>query len=320
MKYSLLQLWELFKEAHSLAEESVSDREGSYRSLPLEALLTSPEDAEILFSHPSLSGTFVDLGCASGFLPLAYKLLHPEAEFSIGIEWENSRLSRARELLKEECFTGVKLLSADLRTCAIPDAAVYFLYFPTGPVLDRVLDELRQKSHHFKLLVIESHGDLLPRLAFESWLELVEEVELRGQRHYPFARVYRKLPDVAPLTFTPFLYSFRDHYLELEVGNERWLGDTLDLEWIGGDSFNLKHPPRTIQWSSVKKLMPRKELSEELSLLVELRRRGEVGLWTREGFLSGALRKIILSPVFSLELSGGEKVEWQRVLSISSVE
>jgi hypothetical protein len=199
---------------------------------------------------------------------------------------------------------------ADLLNAAIPEGDTYFLYFPQGHVLDRILSELAKKVS-FTLVAIESHGDLFPRLEKEHWLRLEKEIPLKDPRHHACARVYRpengerKLSDLHQI-------SFLERFLLVSEGESKWIGESLGL-YASGDDYMLELPPRTIHSSDVVKIMTMEELDPLTLFLVKLRRLSEVTISSRMKIYSGPLRKILVSPAFSVEFPGGERVEWKDI-------
>lgn len=312
MKSSLPPFWEHFKSRYREIEEAVEDKEGAYVKHEHEALYTSSEDLETIFHHELVRGTFCDLGCGTGQAPLLYGYFFPERR-AIGIEFDVARIKAGREFQS----ANVELVHADLLTSEIPDADTYFLYFPTGPVLDRVLNELFLKKHFFNLVAIESHGDLLPRLAFENWLVLNDEVELKTQRHYPRARIYAREFCDHSKEHSLFEHSFKESFLEIHETGETWIGESLGLEWSEGDKFNLKTPPRTISRQDVKKLVSFESMPPEWQTVVKLRRLGEIEIRTRENLFRGIIRKIIVGPLFLVEISSGERIQWSEIMTIT---
>lgn len=317
MKSSLLQFWELSKSRHPEKQSKVSMQEGSYPDISFEALYTSPEDLTTIFQSGLVQGTFIDLGCGSGLGPILYGTMFPERK-AIGIEFEKSRLEEGKTYLTQNPLPNVELLERNLLTDSIPEADTYFLYFPAGPVLDRILCELYFMKRSFKLVAIESHGDLLPRLELENWLEPYAELPLKARRHFQVIKIYQRTFSERSFHLAPFLHSFQHHFVEIEENGETWLGSTLGMEWTEGDRFELKTPPRTIHWKNVKKLMQApSELDRIASIMVEFWKEGKVSIMTNEGTYKGHVRKIIVSPSFKLEISSGEKVEWEKVQIIS---
>lgn len=316
MKSSLPPYWERFKTFHEEVEKHVQNREGSYQNLPFAALYSSLDDLLNLYNHPLIQGNFADLGCGSGLAPLLYGSIYPDRK-SIGVEFELPRLNIGLSFKEDHHLNNVSLIHADLLSCDIPVADVYFLYFPTGPVLDRILASLYSSQKAFHLLVIESHGDLIPRLSLENWLDLKDEIPLISQRHYPKARIYERLFIERNAELLPFSHTFLPNYLLIADGDELWIGETMGMEWTSGKRFELKTPPRTVLWDNVKKLMTMSEIEQKYHSALSLRRVGEVEITTSQRILRGIVRKILVHPTFRLEISTGEKVEWKEILTIT---
>lgn len=307
MKSSSLPFWEHFKHHHISIEGEVGEQHGSYKGLSKEALSTHPDDLINIFSSPLITGTFVDLGCGTAESVLTYAHLYPERK-AIGVEFEEARLLAAKNFLPENA----ELIHGDLLTCQIPIGDTYFLYFPTGPVLDRVLTELYESKRNFLLVVIESHGDLIPRLQLENWLHEVSEIPLQSQRHYHSAKIFKRGPETRSDELLPFTKSFKKEFM---LVND-WVGETFGLEWTSDTRFELQTPPRTIDWKDVKKLMILDDFSPLERKILLLRREGELEIQLADRILTGFIRKIILKPALALEISNGEKVEWTKILTI----
>jgi SAM-dependent methyltransferase len=316
MKSSSLLNWEHFNSRHFETEKNISKRQGSYQGLNADAMYTSLEDLEALFSHKLISGRFIDLGCGHGRSALFYADLFPERE-SIGIEFEKARLDVGESFSIKNKLFNARLYHLDLLTCDIPDGETYFLYFPTGPVLDRILSVLYQKTSAFILIAIESHGDLLPRLDLENWLHAVSEVPLKSARHASCARIYQRHLVTRDDSLLPFTLSFRRHFLFIKDLQDVWIGESFGMEWVTDDRFELQTPPRTINWKNVKKMMVWDDLHALYQLAVDLRARGEVSITSSMGDYEGFIRKIIIEPVFRLELSTGQQVEWNKIFTIT---
>ena len=308
MKSSSLPLWEHFKSLHKEIEAGVSSSAGSYQGLSKEALSTSVEDFAAIFSSPHIQGTFVDLGCGTGEGVLLYGLTFPD-RLAMGIEFEKARI----DVAKKFALPNTTFLEGDLLKMDIPKGDTYFLYFPTGPVLDRILSELYSSHQHFHLIVIESHGDLIPRLQLENWLEEISEVQLSSTRHYAKAKIYKRLLIPRSENLFPFTLSYQENFLLM---TDDWVGETLGMEWTAGERFELKTPPRTIQWNDVKKLMISDDFNSQEWTAISLRRQGELTFELPDRILTGFIRKIILNPTLAIEISNGEKVEWTKILTI----
>lgn len=316
MKSSWLRSLERFKFNHNAIEELVSKTTGSYKGLDSRALYTSQEDFLAIFSHPLVTGTLVDLGCGTGEGCLLYHSLYPDRT-SIGVDFEESRIDAGLQFKEKLGLHGVTLKHQDLLVAPVPEGNTYFLYFPTGMVLDRVLDELYRSNRPFRLVAIESHGDLLPRLMKENWLKVVGEVPLTSERHHPFALIFeRQMVERSP-ELLPHIISFVEKFLLIEEGTYSWLGESQGLEWTEGERYELIIPPRTIQWHQVKDILSFDEVDVRFQRALMMRRLGEVTVKTPSGDFTGHIRKIIVSPTFHLEISSGEKVEWNHIVTIT---
>lgn len=315
MNSSLPRFWEHFKLPHESIEENVEGRDGSYQGVKEEALYTCREDYLAIFNHPLSEGTFVDLGCGAGEGCLLYGSLFPDRK-AIGVEFEKARIEYGQEFRKQFKIDNVDLIEADLMSDRIPVGDTYFLYFPTGPVLDRILHILYHSQKKFRLIAIESHGDLIPRLELENWLTFKASVPLHSPRHHPLANIYEHNFEVRDSSLLPFDLSFKNNYLVIEENGESWIGNSRGLEWTSADRFELSIPPRTIFWKNVRSWSDGEDFSSLQKLAIALRDEGELEIITLNQRIMGIIRKIIIGPTFSLEFSTGEKVEWKKILKI----
>jgi hypothetical protein len=163
------------------------------------------------------------------------------------------------------------------------------------------------------LVIIESHGDLIPRIQLENWLLEVEEVPLRSPRHYPSAKIFKRTHSERSAGLLPFTLSYKKQYALMTDGS---IGETFGMEWVHDDRFEMETPPRTIFWRDVKNLMILDEFPFNVQKALLLRREGELSFKLTSRSLTGFIRKIILNPSFQLEISNGEKVEWTEILTI----
>lgn len=316
MKSSWPRSLEHFKFDHALIENGVGDQNGSYQGLSASALYTSREDFLAIFSHPSITGTFVDLGCGTGEGCLLYNYLYPERS-SIGVDFESSRIEAGLRIKEKLKLSGVSLLKQDLLKDLLPIGDTYFLYFPTGMVLDRILHELYRSQRFFRLVAIESHGDLFPRLAKETWLKLVTEIPLTSERHHPMARIFERQEVERSKSLIPHEISFVEKYLLVQDNGFQWIGESLGLEWSYGDRYELLIPPRTIHWSEVQGILSFDQIPVKYHEALRIRRMAEVTIRTADSVFTGHIRKIIIEPTFHLEISSGEQVEWNHIVTIT---
>lgn len=298
------------EEKEELSEQNVSSLEGRYKDLDRRALYTSFEDLESIFQNPYVSGTWLDLGGGSGRTCLLYSFL--TGNESINVEIDEARAKIASELADSHQLT-VRNFCEDLLDCLLPLADTYFLYFPTGHVLDRVLDVL-SKRVDFTLVVIESHGDLIPRIEKEKGYELVDQVLLKTPRHHPFAQIYRKRSVID--YFSPHKISFKYDFLIFKDSLGEWVADSFGLEWEGGDHYKFLNPPRSVMWSEdfVGFFDDSHPLYGVVKEIAHKRREGTVEVILKNSEVkTGFIRKVRLSPTFSLEISTGELIEWNQI-------
>ncbi|MFL5785160.1 MAG: class I SAM-dependent methyltransferase, partial [Bacteriovoracaceae bacterium] len=290
----------------------VSDDPASYKNLDPRALCTSVEDVLSIIENPLVKGTWVDLGSGLGHTVLTYAHHSPDRA-AIGIEKEEARVRVARKLAAENHLV-CEFICGDLLTDPLPEGDVYFLYFPQGHVLDRVLSELAKKEK-FVLIAIESHGDLFPRLDQEKWLTVGDVVELKDPRHNTHARIYlpqkgeRKLPRLHEVSFLERFFLVKD-----DSGD--WIGESFGL-FSSGDEIALTTPPRTVKEENVVKIMTSDELHPVLQFLVSLRRLPDVKVSSGNRIYHGPIRKILVGGAFSVEFPGGERVEWKDINRIT---
>jgi hypothetical protein len=291
------------------AEKKVSPRQGSYHQLDQEALLTKVEDLfRILQSFPE-SRDFVDLGSGHGIGPLVFSHLYPHKK-SIGIEFDRARFEQSVLMKSLHQAFNTHFFCEDLLSCNIPISDLYFLYFPTGLVLDRLLKVLGDRDNFFQLIVIESHGDLIPRILREKWLQKSREIPLISSRHYPRAVVFNKIgfkePSFHDVSFLQLFLFIQDDE------NSVWVGDSFGMEWLQGDFFNLIFPPRTIHSSRVLKKLCWDELDDPLKLMISLRQKGDCQFYTKSGHVvEGKIRKIFVSPELKIEMCSGKTFGFQ---------
>jgi hypothetical protein len=298
---------------YSVIEGLVSSQLGSYKGLPAEALLTCEEDFRAIFSCLPETQTWMELGSGHGLGPLLFASLNPHKR-SIGIEFEEARWGISQKNKQMAGLSNVEYIHADLLVCDIPVADVYFLYFSTGPVLDRILFELGKRSASFQIVAIESHGDLLPRLEREHWLQKKQEIALKSSRHAPHAVIYEKCGHKESSLHD---LSFQSKYI-LIVGEDgqSWLAESYGMEWVQGENFQLLTPPRTIRSSQVKNVFELNEVESKFHSALQLRKLGKLKICTSSGIKEEYLRKIFVTPSFKVEISSGEQVEWSDVKKI----
>lgn len=133
----------------------------------------------------------LDIGCGIGVFLISNALKHPDVQF-FGVEIVKERIEVANKLIKHLNLQNVIIQELDLGQVPLPRADHYFLYFSTGRVYSKILNQLLIEStaRSFKIAAIESHGDLLYDLEQRPWLQIYREIELSAERHFPLAKIY----------------------------------------------------------------------------------------------------------------------------------
>ncbi len=296
-------------------ESQVSSRVGSYYGLDEAALLTSKEDFNEIFNHFKDSSVYVELGSGHGHGPALFAQAFPHKK-AFGIEFELARFKESLRLKSHFFLKNVDFILADLSVCKIPLGDVYFLYFPTGPILDRILKVLGESSHDFQLIAIESHGDLLPRLDREDWLTRQFEIPLRAERHYPNAVIYKKM-SLKKVSFDD--YSFIEKLFEIQDDDGSvWIGESFGMSWCKENLYNLQFPPRTINQSQILRVLGENDISGFLKELNSHRRKGLISFETDRGSFLGEIRKIFIRPSPFIELSTGVHLLFSEIISLKT--
>lgn len=319
MKSSSARPWEYFKTLFDFSyeeiEKDVKDYPDQYSGLNSAALYTCLEDLYQIMHHPALEGDWVDLGAGTGQSALLYASLFTERK-AWALEISSARINAGKILQNKLQIKNAYLKESNLLKDEIPEGGTYFLYFPTGMILDRVLNELYNKKKDFVLVAIESHGDLLGRLKLENWLGVVGEVPLKSSRHHPQALIFKTKWQKRSDQSKPFQISFLEKYLLISEGDHQWIGESQGLTHHGHDMFDLLTPPRTIKWTQVQRICDLEEINPDFHFALGLRRLGQLNITTKSGHNLSFIRKIIIRPGFSLEIVTGEKIEWADIQSI----
>ncbi len=317
------------------------------QGLTPEALYTSYHDllAPMQWLHSQGARRWCDLGCGVGRTCLLWSWLFPDGE-SVGVEMVPERLEEARSSARGKNLANTLWVEGDFASHAftLPPADVYFLYLATGPALDALLGKLKREAPGAWVVVVESHGDLRPRLQWEGWWlsPHLQRFPLSSHRHDPWMAFYRVAPHAvvaaleqswqaqagilpAELEKHPsplgYLLSKSNHTgweLVVEEKGEMWTMDTLGLRWHDAVTVQGAHPPRQVAWGSVRVGLRQIPETEPYRQWVRWRRAGtRLGYQTRIGQSGqGILRKIVLSPRMSLEFSDGNRIEWGLITSL----
>ncbi len=156
----------------------------SYPFLSEDALSTSFFSYKRIFSKFSQKEEVVFCDLGAGFCKGA---LIAELFFSkiktINIELHHERLEKMKELLLNSRH---EFKNQNLELMNLPVADYYFIYLPTGALLNSVLIKLLSLSltYRFSIIFIESHGDLIPFLERLKLLDINKtDIETFRPRH-----------------------------------------------------------------------------------------------------------------------------------------
>ena len=317
------------------------------KGLTPEALYTSYHDLfEVMsFLYDKGARSWCDVGCGVGRTCLLWSWLTDSP--AVGVELVPERLEEARAASRGFPLPQVSWIEADFASPArhIPDSDVYFIYLSTGPQLDALLSKLKRRARPAWVVVIESHGDLKPRLQWEGWwlAPTANRFSLHSHRHDPWVQVYRTRPDHPVLQLeeawegrkgllpeelalhpSPLGYllgkSFQRNWeLVIEEQGEMWTMETLGLAWHTPASVQGVFPPRQVNLSSATVGLRRLPEEHPYQAWCEWRR-NETALHyiTRQGQEGKRvkMRKIILSPRPMLEFSDGQRIDCDQLFHL----
>lgn len=163
-------------------EISLND-ESLYVGLDPRALLTSYIDYYQILEDVPKGEELVDVGAGYCRGTILSEFLGLNKCHSIEIVKE--RITEAFDAISNFSGDTSLLLNQDLSTCTLPEAYGYFLYFPKGEILYRILSQLFELSKHQDcfLYVCESHGDMLDYLNMFSSITQVKSFKVSQPRH-----------------------------------------------------------------------------------------------------------------------------------------
>ncbi len=222
---------------------------------------------------------------------------------------------------------------------------MYFIYLATGPELDALLAKLKKLSAPTWVVVIESHGDLKPRLQWEAWwlAPTPQRFQLHSQRHDPWLQVYRTRPDHPVFSLednwegrqgllpselalhpSPLGYllskSYQRHWeLVIAQADEKWTMETLGLKWHDPQTLQGSHPPRQLTWGKVTvgvRRVPSEPWYRQCSDWRREQRDLDCLTHAKLERRRVKIRKIIISPEVQLEFSDGLRVAWGDIFQL----
>ena len=257
----------------------------TYSDISLEALNTPVQDWRLLFNYMLQNGhrTLFDAGAGH-----AYSAQVAQKEF------KNIKVF-AYELVEEriknlDCPDQV-IKCVDLFKTPIPKCDITYLYLPTGPLLEKILSQLKNGS---VIATVESHGELFSRL--EETAIQIDSLIISANRHAPELKIYQWQKPKRNFKEEIRDWSYQKSYKQIHIKEKDiLLGDTIwsaDIEGltITPDGFvETLHPPRRFPLEDITMI------SEPLDIeLIERRRAGEI-------------RKIFIKPYGIIEDRYGKR-------------
>ena len=272
--------------------------------------------------------SFVDLGAGYCKAGLSISLFNPNIKVQC-LEFVKERVLSAREASKKLDKHNAHFIVQDLldHQLELPIANYYFIYLPNGKLLESLLKRLKliSKSFSFKLIVIESHGELVNRIRLESsWLEPPQsKLKTMLPRHdnqiYVFqTRAHHKAtselessihkleqviycPKQSELVFKDIDHGQDTSYL--------WSASSLDAQLnlleLNSPKLELRFPPKIMPIANIESI--NSSLCESYESLFKRRDQNEdfrIYLKNKnKEVLAGKLRKIILKEDVELEFS-----------------
>ncbi|MBY0516980.1 MAG: class I SAM-dependent methyltransferase [Bacteriovoracaceae bacterium] len=336
---------DLFFNLKPISEVEREGHESLYLSgVTSEALYTSYQDLlEVMpWLYKQGARTWCDVGCGVGRSCLLWSWLTQER--AIGIELVPERIEEARAACRSKNLSQIHWIEGDFSSPsrALPESDVYFLYLATGPQLDALLAKIKKRSTPSWVVVIESHGDLKPRLQWEAWwlAPTANRFSLKSFRHDPWVQVYKTRPDhpvfhledswetksgLLPqdlaLHPNPLGYLLTKSFLKnweivIDERGEKWTMETIGLAWHDMNTVQGHLPPRQVSWSRENIGLRRIPEEGQYAQWSAWRREERLFSYLTHQGISGQrvkLRKIIISPYDELEFSDGVRVKWEDI-------
>lgn len=310
------------------------------QGLTPEALYTGYNDVlqAMLWLRRQGAQSWCDLGCGVGRTCLLWSWLFPEGR-SHGVELVPERIEEARGSARALGLGNTLWSEGDFASpqFQLPASDAYFIYLSSGPALDALLEKLKRLPQSVWVVVIESHGELKPRLQWESWwlAPRTQRFPLQSHRHDPWLSLYQTrglhpaleleqswearmglLPADLAQHPSPLGYlltkSYQRNWEVVIASDERpWTMDSLGLRWHDAETIQGEHPPRQFQWGLGKiglRRLPDDPQYRRWALwrrdetpMDYLDQQGQKGERVR-------IRKLFVAPVLALEFSDGRQI------------
>ncbi len=170
--------------------------------------------------------TICDIGAGYGKLALTAHFFFSHLKI-ISIEPVTKRLETLKSIV------GIDSIIEDkFRQSHIDLSFKYaFLYFPIGEAFEKILSQLKEKEDLEGLIVIESHGDMFPRLSLESdWLVPEKLCKTAIPRHHDEVRLYKRKISATNKLITFHRLFTHFPYISIRTDKGFWIERTRDIE------------------------------------------------------------------------------------------
>lgn len=307
------------------------------KGLTSDALYTSYADLIEPMIHLYNLGarSWCDVGCGVGRSPILWTWLFEDTK-GFGIELVPERLEEARGATRGSPRNIWLESDFSSTSVALPECDIYFLYISTGPHLDLFLTKLKKLSRPSWIVVIESHGDLKPRLVWESWWLAPQSYRfpLKSHRHDPMGQVYLTKPsqlafelelawegrlgllptDVmkhpSPMSYLLSKSSVKNWEIVIEEDSMMWTMDTLGLRWHDHQTVQGVYPTRQLRLGGMLFGLRQIPQDNPYAQWSNLRRQSSLINYSShdEEVTNVSVRKIFINPELMLEFSDGKRV------------
>ena len=281
--------------------------------------------------------TFVDLGAGYCKAGLAIPLLNSEIKVTC-LEFVKERIESAKNASLKLPHHSTQFIVQNLleENLELPTAKYYFIYLPNGKLLASLLKRLKKisLSSHFKLIVIESHGELVNRLKIEkSWLDspivilqsslqrhdnniYVFETKKQHQELSQHEKEIHKIEDVIYSTkHSEIIFKDFDHG---DTHQYSWsassLGAQLNFLDVSFPSIELLYPPKIMPIDYIERV--NKDIKSVDYINIFNRRNNDHDFkisMNQKEFNAGKLRKIILKKDIILEFSRIGRIPYSKI-------
>jgi SAM-dependent methyltransferase len=290
-------------------EDSISNLNPQfYQGLSAEALNTSYLDYYQLLQFIPKGSIFVDVG--SGYSRGSFIAQKLERDY-VGLEYIQERVEVANKNLTHNMVRQCDVIKEEL-----PIGDYYFLYLPHGPVLYQSLKKIQQiaRTRQVRLLVIESHGDVVEYLKQQSWLKPIEtgmktSLPRHNRKIYCFACHSSSRQSLFEQHWDWNLNTDTEYVINDE--GTCWTSDTFGSEILYENQLQMQlmNPYRMFSVNSICEV---RQVSKQCESYQQLHRAKVEKYQT----IKGHITKIITKPAQKVEWLNGELTDWQQALEL----